>query len=51
MLYSGFNIVLLLQVFFDLMREIRARKKEDVKGANGKGKDKGRRKKLKCNIV
>ncbi|XP_060849278.1 ras-related protein Ral-a [Rhopalosiphum padi] len=39
------------KVFFDLMREIRARKKEDVKGANGKGKDKGRRKKLKCSIV
>jgi hypothetical protein len=33
------------------MREIRARKKEDVKGANGRGKDKNRRKKLKCNIV
>jgi len=47
----GLIMLLLLQVFFDLMREIRARKKEDVKGANGKGKDKGRRKKLKCNIV
>lgn len=47
----GLTMLLLLQVFFDLMREIRARKKEDVKGANGKGKDKGRRKKLKCNIV
>ncbi|XP_050427909.1 ras-related protein Ral-a [Adelges cooleyi] len=39
------------KVFFDLMREIRARKKEDVKGANGKGKDKGRRKKLKCTLL
>jgi Ras-related protein Ral-A len=39
------------KVFFDLMREIRARKKEDVKGANGRGKDKSRRKKLKCDIV
>lgn len=40
-----------LQVFFDLMREIRARKKEDVKGANGRGKEKGRRKKLKCSVL
>jgi len=39
------------KVFFDLMREIRARKKEDVKGANGRGKDKSRRKKLKCILV
>lgn len=34
------------------MREIRARKKEDVKGANGRSKEKGRRKKLmRCSIV
>ncbi|XP_050522528.1 ras-related protein Ral-a [Daktulosphaira vitifoliae] len=39
------------KVFFDLMREIRARKKDDVKGANGRGKDKSRRKKLKCTLI
>lgn len=33
------------------MREIRARKKEDIKGPNGKGKDRRRRKPFKCNIL
>lgn len=41
----------LLQVFFDLMREIRARK-EDVKKVGKEIKNKGRRKKLmRCSIV
>jgi len=39
-----------LQVFFDLMREIRSRKIEDNKTSNGRGKDKSKRKKLKCVI-
>jgi hypothetical protein len=40
-----------LQVFFDLMREIRSRKIEDNKTSNGRGKDKSKRKKLKCVIL
>ncbi|XP_046679451.1 ras-related protein Ral-a, partial [Homalodisca vitripennis] len=39
------------KVFFDLMREIRSRKVEDNKTSNGRGKDKGKRKKLKCTIL
>ncbi|KAG8239110.1 hypothetical protein J437_LFUL018368 [Ladona fulva] len=39
------------KVFFDLMREIRSRKLEDNKTSNGRGKDKSKRKKLKCVIL
>ncbi|XP_073969092.1 ras-like protein A [Rhodnius prolixus] len=39
------------KVFFDLMREIRSRKMEDNKMSNGRGKDKSKRKKLKCTIL
>lgn len=39
------------KVFFDLMREIRARKMEENKTNNGRGKDKSKRKKLKCVIL
>lgn len=39
------------KVFFDLMREIRSRKIEDNKTSNGRGKDKSKRKKLKCVIL
>jgi len=39
------------KVFFDLMREIRARKMEENKTNNGKGKDKNKKKKLKCVIL
>jgi hypothetical protein len=40
-----------VQVFFDLMREIRARKLEAAKTANGKTKDPAKRKKIKCTIL
>lgn len=33
------------------MREIRSRKMEDNKMSNGRGKDKSKRKKLKCTIL
>lgn len=39
------------KVFFDLMREIRARKMEENKTNNGRGKDKNKRKKIKCVIL
>ncbi|KAF7268663.1 ras-like protein A [Rhynchophorus ferrugineus] len=39
------------KVFYDLMREIRARKKEENKTSNGRGKDKNKKKKLKCCIL
>lgn len=39
------------QVFYDLMREIRSRKMEDNKPGNSRGKDKSKRKKLKCVIL
>lgn len=39
------------KVFFDLMREIRSRKMEDNKMSNGRGKDRCKRKKLKCTIL
>ncbi|KAF2361847.1 Small GTP-binding protein domain [Trinorchestia longiramus] len=39
------------KVFFDLMREIRARKLEASKSANGKIKDPAKRKKIKCTIL
>nr|CAD7396884.1 unnamed protein product [Timema cristinae] len=39
------------KVFFDLMREIRSRKMEENKTSNGRGKDKTKRKKLKCTIL
>ncbi|CAH0389676.1 unnamed protein product [Bemisia tabaci] len=39
------------KVFFDLTREIRSRKMEDTKTSNGGGKDKSKRKKLKCIIL
>ncbi|XP_018016128.1 ras-related protein Ral-a isoform X2 [Hyalella azteca] len=39
------------KVFFDLMREIRARKLEAAKTANGKTKDPAKRKKIKCTIL
>lgn len=39
------------RVFFDLMREIRSRKMDDNKSSNPRGKDKGKRKKLKCAIL
>ncbi|CAG9761031.1 unnamed protein product [Ceutorhynchus assimilis] len=39
------------KVFYDLMREIRARKKEENKTSNGRGKDKNKKKKLKCIIL
>ncbi|XP_066155641.1 ras-related protein Ral-a [Euwallacea fornicatus] len=38
------------KVFYDLMREIRARKKEENKMFNGRGKDKSKRKK-RCTIL
>lgn len=40
-----------LQVFFDLMREIRSRKIEDKSASNGRGKDRAKRKKKKCKIL
>lgn len=40
-----------LQVFFDLMREIRSRKIEDKSASNGRGKDRAKRKKKKCIIL
>lgn len=40
-----------LQVFFDLMREIRSRKMEDTKVSNGHGKEKSKIKRLKCRIL
>ncbi|GLH08740.1 Ras-like protein 1 [Gryllus bimaculatus] len=39
------------KVFYDLMREIRSRKMEDNKTNNGRGRDKSKRKKLKCVIL
>ncbi|KAJ1527513.1 hypothetical protein ONE63_007485 [Megalurothrips usitatus] len=39
------------KVFYDLMREIRSRKMEDNKPGNSRGKDKSKRKKLKCVIL
>lgn len=39
------------KVFYDLMREIRARKKDENKTSNGRGKDKNKKKKLKCVIL
>ncbi|XP_075238068.1 ras-related protein Ral-a-like [Lycorma delicatula] len=39
------------KVFFDLMREIRSRKMEDNRMSNSRGKDKSKRKKLKCAIL
>ncbi|XP_075236950.1 ras-related protein Ral-a [Lycorma delicatula] len=39
------------KVFFDLMREIRSRKMEDNRMSNNRGKDKSKRKKLKCAIL
>ncbi|CAH0555581.1 unnamed protein product [Brassicogethes aeneus] len=39
------------KVFYDLMREIRARKMEENKTNNGRGKDKNKKKKLKCVIL
>lgn len=39
------------KVFFDLMREIRSRKLEDTKLNTSKGKEKRKRKKLKCTIL
>lgn len=39
------------RVFFDLMREIRSRKMDDNKSNNVRGKDKSKRKKLKCVIL
>lgn len=39
------------KVFYDLMREIRARKKDENKTSNGRGKDKNKKKKLKCIIL
>ncbi|CAD6208441.1 GSCOCG00003453001-RA-CDS [Cotesia congregata] len=41
----------ILQVFFDLMREIRSRKIEDKSASNGRGKDRAKRKKKKCTIL
>lgn len=41
----------LLQVFFDLMREIRSRKTEDQKLTSGRAKDKSKRRKIKCSIL
>lgn len=38
------------KVFYDLMREIRSRK-EDNKPGNSRGKDKSKRKKLRCTIL
>lgn len=40
-----------LQVFYDLMREIRSRKTEDSSKSSGKTKDKSKRKKLKCTLL
>lgn len=40
-----------LQVFYDLMREIRSRKIEDQSASNGRGKDRAKRKKKKCIIL
>jgi Ras-related protein Ral-A len=39
------------KVFYDLMREIRARKMEENKTNNGRGKDKSKKKKLKCTLL
>ncbi|XP_050310214.1 ras-related protein Ral-a [Anthonomus grandis grandis] len=39
------------KVFYDLMREIRARKKEENKTSNGRGKDKSKKKRVKCTIL
>ncbi|RZF48727.1 hypothetical protein LSTR_LSTR015467 [Laodelphax striatellus] len=39
------------KVFFDLMREIRSRKMEENKMSNGRGKDKSKRKKLRCALL
>ncbi|XP_018563637.1 ras-related protein Ral-a [Anoplophora glabripennis] len=39
------------KVFYDLMREIRARKMEENKTNNGRGKDKNKKKKLRCTIL
>jgi len=39
------------KVFYDLMREIRARKKEENKTSNGRGKDKNKKRKLRCTIL
>ena len=41
----------MLQVFFDLMRDIRSRKMDETKTNTGKGKDKTKRKKIKCSIL
>lgn len=51
MFFSFFFYKIFLQVFYDLMREIRARKMEQNQTSNGKGKDKIKRKKLKCIIL
>lgn len=45
------HLIYVNQVFYDLMREIRARKVEENKTNNGRGKDKNKRKKLKCTIL
>ncbi|KAJ8914656.1 hypothetical protein NQ315_017353 [Exocentrus adspersus] len=42
---------IIFEVFYDLMREIRARKMEENKTNNGRGKDKNKKKKLKCTIL
>ncbi len=40
-----------LQVFFDLMREIRSRKIDDTKVSNGHGKEKSKIKRIKCSLL
>jgi len=40
-----------LQVFFDLMREIRSRKTEDSKATSGRAKDRCKKRRLKCTLL